>query len=139
MNKTTLHILKGLQQYLFVFAVLLVMLLSSCAVKASIKNLAGFPPKTEQGFPKSNKNLSIITIDNCFQVNVADTQIEHAKNTGVNDLVPILLFAAATFFFFGFRLENKENKHPLYTSSAKIRNSISIFLEYRKLLIHFCV
>lgn len=137
MNDTTSHSLKSFQRYLFVFAAFLVMFLSSCSVKASIKTLAGFPPKTEQGSPKGNHNLSVNTFEKCSQIDVIDSQIDYKTSYSPQDLLPVILLAVTTIFFFGLHQESKETKHPLYNGSGKIRNSISIFLEYRKLLIHF--
>ncbi|OYX85005.1 MAG: hypothetical protein B7Y83_06295 [Flavobacteriales bacterium 32-34-25] len=137
MNNKISHSLKSFQRYLFVFAAFLVMFLSSCSVKASIKTLAGFPPKTEQGMPKGNHNLPVNTFEKCSQIDVVDSQIDHKSSYSSQDLLPVILLAVTTFFFFGLRQQKKQTKHPLYNSSGKIRNSISIFLEYRKLLIHF--
>lgn len=137
MNNTISHSLKSFQRYLFVFAAFLVMFLSSCSVKASIKSLAGFPPKTEHSVPKGNHNISVNTFEKCSQIDVIDSQIDHITSYSAHDLLPVILLAVATIFFFGLRQESKETKHPLYNGSGKIRHSISIFLEYRKLLIHF--
>lgn len=137
MNNAMSHSLKFFQPYLFVFAAFLVMFLSSCSVKASIKTLAGFPPNTEQGVPKGNHNLSVNTFEKCSQIDVIDSQIDHKTSYSPHALLPVILLAVTAFFFFGLRQEKKETKHPLYNGSGKIRNSISIFLEYRKLLIHF--
>lgn len=137
MDNKISHSLKSFQRYLFVFAAFLVMFLLSCSVKASIKTLAGFPPKTEQGIPKGNHNLSVNTFEKCSQIDFVDSQIDHKSSYSPHDLLPVILLAVTTIFFFGIRQERKETKHPLYGGSGKIRNSISIFLEYRKLLIHF--
>ncbi len=87
--------------------------------------------------PKGNHNLPVNTFEKCSQIDVVDSQIDHKSSYSSQDLLPVILLAVTTFFFFGLRQQKKQTKHPLYNSSGKIRNSISIFLEYRKLLIHF--
>ena len=131
------NITANVKRYFFVFATMLLVLLSSCSVKNSIKTLAGIPANTEQSLPKGNQNLSVNASDKCAQFEIADTQIVQKIFSNTNDLLPVVLFTAALFFLFGFRPVNKEHNHPLYRGSAKIRNSIPLFLEYRKLLIHF--
>lgn len=137
MNLTILNITANVKRYFFVFATMLLVLSSSCAVKTSIKNLVGVPAKTQQSIPKDNQNLSVNTGDKCAEFEIADTQIVQNISLNTNDLLPVVLFTAALFFLFSFSSVAKEHNHPLYSGSAKIRNSIPLFLEYRKLLIHF--
>src|SRR3546814_4063172 len=133
MNNTMSHTLKSFQRYLFVFAAFLVMFLSSCSVKASIKTLAGFPPKTEQGLPKGNHNSSLSTFEKCSQIDVVDNQIDNKSSYSPHDLLPVILLAVTTIFFFGIRQERKETKHPLrseeHTSELKslMRISYAVF------------
>lgn len=87
--------------------------------------------------PKGNHYISVNTFEKCSQIDVLDNQIDHKSSYSPHDLLPVILIAVTTIFFFGLRQERKETKHPLYNGSGKIRNSISLFLEYRKLLIHF--
>src|SRR5690606_31790084 len=119
-----------------VFAAMLLILLSSCAVTASIKTLTGTPVKTERGIPNS-QSFSTNSIEKCAQLDVTDTQIVQKNSFKANDLLPAIIFAAAFLFLFGLHPVSKENKHPLYSGSGKIRSSIPIFLEYRKLIIHY--
>ncbi|WP_324756246.1 hypothetical protein [Sphingobacterium thalpophilum] len=116
---------------------MLLVLLTSCAVKTSIKNLAGIPTKTERGVPKGNQNFSTNTLEKCAQFDASDTQIVQKVSFNANDLLPAVIFTAAFFFLFGLHPVSKESKHPLYSGSGKIRSSIPIFLEYRKLIIHY--
>lgn len=137
MNRTILNISANCKRYFFVFAAMLLVLLTSCAIKSSIKTLVGIPANTEHGLPKGNQNLSVNTIDKCAEFEVADTQIVQTISFSTNDLLPAVLFTAALFFLVSFRTVSKEHTHPLYSGSSKIRSSIPLFLEYRKLLIHF--
>lgn len=116
---------------------MLLILLTSCAVKTSIKNLVGIPVKTERSMPKAIHNLSTITLANCSQLNVEDTQIVQKNAFKANDLLPAVILTAAFLFLLGVPPVSNENKHPLYNSNGKIRSAIPIFLEYRKLIIHY--
>lgn len=135
MNRTVSNIKMNYRRGFFAFATILLVLLTSCPVKISIKNLAGIPVKTEQPTtPKSHHSVN--TVEKCNVV-ASEMQIVQKSSLDVNDLLPVILFTASFFFFIGFRTESKENKHPTYSGSSKIRSSIPIFLEYRKLIIHF--
>ena len=136
MDRTIPNILANCKRYFLVFAAMLLVLLTSCAVKTSIKNLAGIPTKTERGVPKGNQNFSTNTLEKCAQFDVSDTQIVQKVSLNANDLLPAVIFTAAFLFLFGLRPVSKESKHPLYSRSGKIRSSIPLFLEYRKLIIH---
>lgn len=129
------NILVNCKRCFLLFAALLLVLLTSCVVKASIKSL-GNPTKTERGIAKGSHNFST-TLEKCAQFDVSDTQIVQINSFNANDLLPTVIFTAAFLFLFSFRLVSKENKHPLYSGSGKIRSSIPIFLEYRKLIIHY--
>lgn len=137
MNRTILNISVGCKRYFFVLAAMLLVLLTSCAVKGSIKTLAGIPAKTERGLPTGNQNFSLNSIDKCAGFLVADTQIVQTISFNTNDLLPAVLFTATLFFLFRLSSVVKEHAHPLYGGSAKIRSSIPLFLEYRKLLLYF--
>lgn len=137
MGKTMPNISANCKRYLFVFAAMLLVLLTSCAIKSSIKNFAGIPTNTEQGLPKSNQNLSTNTLENCAQFDFSDTQIVQKIYFNSNDLLSVILYTAAFVFLIGFRSTIKESKHPLYSGSGKIQNAVPLFLEYQKLIIHY--
>ncbi|WP_437362716.1 hypothetical protein [Olivibacter jilunii] len=131
------NILEYCKRSFLVFAAMLLVLLSSCAVKTSIKTLTGTPVKTERGIPKGSQSFSTNSVEKCAQLGVSDTQIVQKNSFNANDLLPAVIFTAAFLFLFGLRPVSKESKHPLYSGSGKIRSSIPIFLEYRKLIIHY--
>ena len=131
------NITNNFQRYLFVFVTVFLVLFSSCAVKASVKKLAGIPTKTEQGLPKANHNLPVSSVERCTVITASDMQVVQKSSVNANDLLPAVLFTASFLFLFGFQSVTKESKHPVYSGSSKIRSSIPIFLEYRKLIIHF--
>lgn len=137
MNRTIPNILENCKRHFLVFAAMLLILLSSCAVKTSIKTLTGTPVNTERGVPKGSHNYSTNTIEKCAQFDASDTQIVQKFSFNANDLLPAVIFTAAFLFLLGLRPVSKVSKHPLYSGSSKIRGSIPIFLEYRKLIIHY--
>lgn len=131
------NILANCKRYFLVFAAMLLVLLTSCAVKTSIKSLAGIPTKTELGVLKGNHNFSSNTFEKCSQLNIEDLKIAKKVSFSANDLLPAVIFTTAFLFLFGFYPISKENKHPIYSGSEKIRSSIPLFLEYRKLIIYY--
>lgn len=137
MGKTISNILVNCKRYILVFAAMLLVLLTSCSIKSSIKNFAGFPTNKEQGLPKGQHNFSVDKFEKCAQFDVSDTQIVQKISFNANDLLPVVIFTAIFLFLLGPRYLIKENKHPLYNGSGKIRNSIPLFLEYQKLIIHY--
>jgi hypothetical protein len=136
MNKTIPNITNNIQRYLFVFATVFLVLFSSCTVKASVKTLVGIPIKTEQSLPKANRSFSTSSVEKCAQIETAD-RLSVQKLSTDNQILPIILFTATFLFLFSFRSLTKESKHPVYSGSSKIRSSIPLFLEYRKLIVHF--
>lgn len=137
MNSIIPNIFEYCKRSLLVFAAMLLVLLSSCAIKTSIKTLAGAPVKTERGMPKGSQSFSTNSAEKCAQLDVFDTQIVQKNSFNANDLLPAVILTAAFLFLFSFRPLSKENKHPLYSGSGKIRSSIPLFLEYQKLIIHY--
>jgi|SRR5690606_29418233 len=137
MRRATPHILEKSKRNFFVLAATLLVLLSSCAVKASIKSLAGLPINTEQRVPKSARNFTLNLAEKCDLLDASE--IKMALRTSPeqgNDLLPVLIFTAAFLFIIGAPIVCNDKEHPAYRRSEKIRHSIPLFLEYRKLLIH---
>lgn len=124
------------KRYFFVIAAILLVLLTSCPVKIAIKNMAGIPVKTEQAPTKGGTNFSATTFEKCSPTEITHSQ-SNQNNLSSPDLLPVAIFTAAFLFLFGIRYITKGNKHPLYSSSGKIRNAIPLFLEYRKLIIQY--
>lgn len=136
MNRTILNMLTNFKRYFLVCAAILLVLLTSCPVKLSIKNWAGIPIKTERGVSKGHQSVSTNLIEKCPQYNIEDNQIFHKNSIDSNDLLPAFILSLAFLFYFGFRVNPKEIKHPMYSGSNRIRSTIPLFLEYRKLIIH---
>lgn len=95
------------------------------------------PTNIEQGLPKANHSFSGSAVENCAEIETSDTLIVQIVSSNANDLLPVILFTASFLFLFGLRPVNREVKHPVYSGSSKIRSAVPLFLEYRKLIIHF--
>lgn len=141
MNRTISQItVKGKRYFLgfaSVFAALLLVSLTSCAVKGSIKTWLGIPIQTEQSLPKANYHFTVTAVDQCAGIENATTQIAQKISFTAHDLLPAMISTPTLQFLLSFRLVNKEIRHPVYSGSAKIRSSVPLYLEYRKLMIYF--
>lgn len=137
MKRTILNISANFKRYFLVLTAILFVLLSSCAIKSSIKDLTGISANTEQGVPQNNRNLFTNSFEKCPSFDISDSQIVQNTSSHSDDLLPLISFKTAFLFLFDFRSLNSEGIHPLYNSSRKIQSSIPIFLEYRKLIIHY--
>lgn len=134
---TTSNIANNCRQHFLVFATILLVLLTSCVVKGSIKSLAGIPLTTERSIPKGNQHFSSNSTEKCAEYEVSSSQIVQKSSISTNNLMPVVIFTTAFLFLFGLQPVSKENKHPVYSGSSKIRSAVPLFLEYRKLILHF--
>lgn len=132
MNRCIANIIENCKQYFFVLAIFLFVLLSSCVIKTGIKALIGHASKTEYSLPTANNHISIQALDTCVQLDILDTQ---KSSFSVNGLLPLVLFSL--LFLFTSRKIGKILKHPIYSSSGKIRRSIPLFLEHKQLIIPY--
>jgi len=125
------HITKNRQRHLAVFIAVIVLMLTSCAIKGSIKSLAGIPVNTEQG--QSKKTVVASGTDACVYGEVTDAKIStYSFNT--NDLLPVALVATALFFLFGYDALASVPSYAGY-DTRKIHSSLPIFIQYRQLII----
>ncbi|WP_188506856.1 hypothetical protein [Parapedobacter pyrenivorans] len=118
------------QRCLFVCIVVVLVLLTSCPVKSSIKSLAGIPANTEQGLVKKN---DVVGSERCVVGETADTKISPTTSFQTNDWLPIAILVVTFLFLPGYTWRN-EQSHPLY-GSLKIPGTLPIFLQYQKLII----
>lgn len=114
---------------------ILCIVLSSCAVKASIKSHLGFQQTTAQKNALNKQGNTFISsvIDCCFdtEVKALNLQLPDVKFGGTS----IAILAVFTFsFLFGFSFLQKQIENPLYNSD-QITGSLPIFLQHRKLII----
>ncbi len=133
MNKIIPNITNNFQRYLFVFATVFLVLFSSCAIKASVKTLAGISTKTEQDLPQANHNSSVNSVDKCTVGTTSDMQVVQKSSFNANDLLLTSLFTTISLFLLSF-VPDKAPSHPLY-GNLKISGTLSLFLQYRKLII----
>lgn len=133
MNRIILNIAMICKRYFLVCATTFLVLLTSCAVKSSLKSLAGIPTKTEQGLPKAKPNFSVNTVEKCTVSSPSDMQIVQKSFLNANDLLPVIIFTAAFLFLLSF-VPDKASSHPLY-GNLKIPGTLPIFLRHRKLII----
>lgn len=136
-NRTISNITVNGKRYFMVFAAMLLVSLTSCPVKGSIKTWLGIPTQTEQSLPKANYHFTAITVDQCAEIENATTQIAQKFFFSAHDLLPAMISTATLHFRSSFRPVNNEIRHPVYSGSAKIRSSVPIYLEFRKLIIYF--
>jgi len=130
MFRHILHTVTGYQQYLFVFVLTLFVLLSSCPVKAAIKNLSA-EPITEQTSSGHHGTLSA-NFDRCADSELT-VVVTNTSSSEMADLLPAVLLLSAAFLLFSFTLR-KEQEHPLYRNT-RIVGTLPLFLEYRQLII----
>lgn len=130
MDWTLSNTKKYTQRCLFICIVVVLVLLTSCPVKSSIKSLAGIPANTEQGLVKKN---DVVGSERCVVGETADTKISPTTSFQTNDWLPIAILAVTFLFLPGYTSCN-EQSHPLY-GSLKIPGTLPIFLQYQKLII----
>src|SRR5690349_528963 len=112
MDWTLSNTKKYTQRCLFVCIVVVLVLLTSCPVKSSIKSLAGIPANTEQGLVKKN---DVVGSERCVVGETADTKISQTSSFQTNDWLPIAILAVTFLFLPGYTWRN-EQSHPLYGS-----------------------
>lgn len=109
-------------------------ILSSCAVKASIKSHLGVQHTAAQKTTLNKQGNTFVSsgTDCCY-----DTEVK-ALNFHQSDVkfggFSIAVLACFAFTFFAFSFLTKQKRHPLY-NSGQITGSLPIFLQYRKLII----
>lgn len=133
MKKSLVNTFKFNKQYLPVFAMALLVLLSSCAVKGGIKSLLIFPNSIQQTATKSMQFVGSFTADTCNSIENTTAKITQTFSVESNALLPILLLATALIFLSGALLLRTPS-HPGY-GNLKISGTLPIFLQYQKLII----
>ena len=133
MKKSLVNTFKFNKQYILVFAMALLVLLSSCAVKGGIKSLIIFPDSIQQTSTKSMHFLGSFTADACSIVENTTAKITQSFSVESNALLPLLLLATALIFLSGALLLRAPS-HPGY-GNLKISGTLPIFLQYQKLII----
>lgn len=137
MNRTLPNITKNHLRQLFVFTAAVLIILTSCSVKSSIKSMAGIPVNTEQGLAKNKHGFIGAGSETCLNGDTTDTKISQTASFNPITLLPAVILTAAFLFLFGYT-PRKEKLHPLY-GNLKIPSSLPLFLLYRKLLVYYSI
>ena len=137
MNRTSPDITKNHLRQLFAFAAAILIILTSCSVKSSIKSMAGIPVNTEQGLAKNNHGFIGAGSETCLNGETTDTKISQTASFNTITLLPAVILTAAFLFLFGYT-PRKEKLHPLY-GNLKIPSTLPLFLLYRKLLVYYSI
>lgn len=137
MNRTSPDITKNHLRQLFAFAAAILIILTSCSVKSSIKSMAGIPVNTEQGLAKNNHGFIGAGSETCLNGETTDTKISQTASFNTITLFPAVILTAAFLFLFGYT-PRKEKLHPLY-GNLKIPGTLPLFLLYRKLLVYYSI
>lgn len=117
---------------------MLCIVLSSCAIKSSIKSLLGIDFAQEQRHPGTapagNASVSASLLDCQYNTSTKDLTFQKADSNNLTKIAAVLLFAVVLSFIYGSQLLNIKNTHPRY-NSAEITGSLPLFLQQRKLII----
>lgn len=136
MNRIISNSIKDCKRYSLVIGAIILVLLSSCIIKTGLEAFLKLPLKTEQIHPGNSQLYSENTVDNCTFTDLSDNKIVQEASFNTKHLLPAFILTSF-FLLTGFHPVRKEDKHPLYNGSRKIRYDIPLFLEYRKLIIHY--
>lgn len=109
-------------------------ILSSCAVKASIKSHLGVQHTAAQKTALNKQGNTFVSsgADCCYDTEVKALNFHQSDVKLGGTSIAILACFVCTFFAFSFL--TKQKRHPLY-NSGQITGSLPIFLQYRKLII----
>ena len=127
-NQTTIgwrHLLAGIS--------ILFVLLSSCAVKNGIKEALGFPINIEQSSTLKSNIFLAGNAGTCVSTVIGDTNLISHSVQQASQGLPFIVVASIFIFLLGISFPAVQ-PHPLYRS-VKISGSLSLFLQYRKLII----
>ena len=134
MDNSSINKIKSTASHLFAIAAILLVLLSSCPIKFSIKSFAGIPAKAEQS---STKKINLFSGNSevvCSGFAADETAIIQADLSSMaKDLASVTFFTAIIAFFFAVTL--RKGKADLRFANAKIQTALPIYLQYRKFLI----
>ncbi len=134
MDKIRPNKIKSTSRHLFAIAAILLVLLSSCPIKFSIRSFAGIPAKAEQA---SNKKINLFSANSnevCNGFATNETAILQADLSSMTKgLLSVTLFTTIITFLFALTLSKA--KAYLRFADTEIQSNFPIYLQYRKLLI----
>jgi len=131
MSRMWPNMIKDHGQKIFACVALVFVLIGSCPVKASIKNLIGIPVNTEQSAPKSMHAFQVNTAEKCAAAETTEVKILQTDSSGTSALLLAVFFTLIFSCLPGFPL----TKTQLHPGNRKIPSALPVFLRYRRLLI----
>ena len=120
-------------RYMLAGISILFVLLSSCAVKNGIKGALGFPMNVEKAITLKGNTFVAGNANACVGTITSDTNLISHSVQQASQSLPFILVASIIIFLLGVSFTAAQ-PHPLYRS-VKIPGSLSLFLQYRKLII----
>lgn len=133
MDRNWPDIVKINQRKFFASLVLVFVLIGSCPIKMSIKNLIGIPVNTEQSTSKSMYALQVTSTEKCADGEINKVKVLQTNSSSTGGLLPVAFFTLTFIYALGFPLTN-ERLHPGY-GNLKIPAALPVFLQYRRLII----
>ena len=134
MNRIFPNITKNHLRQLLVFAAAVLIVLTPCSVKSSIKSLTGIPVNTEQGISKHHHSFLGTASGTCVSVQLTDTKISQKASSDAIDLLPAAI--KVSFIFLAAPKLTEEQFHPLY-KKLKIPGKLPLFLLYQRLMVDY--
>lgn len=124
----------GWRSFLGIAAVFFI-LLSSCGLKSSVKEIFGVQHTTKKEDYKKKSNSFLITesADCGLEQAVNDLFIQNPEVKLPSQAVVTVLLATVIPIIFGADLISLDPPHPLYGDTSRIHYSLPIFLQHERL------
>ncbi|MEK6511191.1 hypothetical protein [Myroides odoratimimus] len=119
-------------RHCFVYVATILIFISSCAVKKSIKTFLLDSPLIEHQQSKGESNPSYKTSRKCSELKTTETQVIQKFELLSEDLLPLDPYVPVLL---GWLVNTIVNAHPLYIGTKKIRITVPLFIEYQRLII----
>lgn len=117
---------------------MLCIVLSSCAVKSSIKSFLGIDFTQEQKHPGNlaTGNAAVYNplLDCQYNSSSQELTFQKSDSNSLTKAAAVLLFTFVLYLFYGPQIVRNKKAHPRY-NSAEITGSLPLFLQQRKLII----
>ena len=121
----------------FGLAAVLFILLSSCGVKASVKDILGVQQSTKkEDFKRTDHSFLITESADCGQDQAGkDLVIQNPELKLPSQAIVAVLLATVIPVLFDLDQITSSPLHPLYGDSSRIRYSLPIFIQHKRLII----
>lgn len=115
------------------------LIFSTCSMQTTLTHLLHNDPVSLEQTTKTNKakKHTTVTERSCQQNVVQDDNTSLLQQAGWDISNPFVAIFVTTFllFFFGFRLIEDENNHPLYKNTSQLQGKLPLFIEFQNLRI----